>query len=39
MTLRVMIYNVHHCVGVDKRLDVERVSDVFAAVRPDIVAL
>jgi endonuclease/exonuclease/phosphatase family metal-dependent hydrolase len=39
MTLRVMTYNVHRCVGVDKRLDLERVAAVIAAARCDIVAL
>ena len=39
MTLRVMTYNVHRCVGVDKRLDLERVAEVIAAARPDVVAL
>jgi endonuclease/exonuclease/phosphatase family metal-dependent hydrolase len=39
MTLRVMTYNVHRCVGADKRLDVERVAEVIAQARPDVVAL
>jgi endonuclease/exonuclease/phosphatase family metal-dependent hydrolase len=39
MTLRLMTWNVHRCVGVDKRLDVERCARVIAACRPDIVAL
>lgn len=39
MTLRLMTYNVHRCVGVDRKLDIERVADVIAACRPDIVAL
>lgn len=39
MRLRLMTYNVHRCVGVDKRLDVERVAAVIADSRPDIVAL
>jgi len=39
MKLRLMTYNVHRCVGVDKRLDVERVAAVIAHSRPDIVAL
>lgn len=38
-TLRLMTYNVHRCVGVDRRLDVERVAEVIAAERPDVVAL
>jgi endonuclease/exonuclease/phosphatase family metal-dependent hydrolase len=39
MTLRVMTYNVHRCVGVDRNLDLERVASVIAAARCDIVAL
>ncbi len=39
MTLRVMTYNVHRCVGVDKRLELERVAEVIAAARCDIVCL
>lgn len=39
MTLRVMTYNVHRCVGVDRRLDLERIAAVIAAERPDVVAL
>lgn len=37
--LRVLCYNVHHCVGVDKSLDLERIADVIRSVRPDVVAL
>ena len=37
--LRILTYNVHRCVGVDKRLDVGRIADVIAACQPDIVAL
>jgi endonuclease/exonuclease/phosphatase family metal-dependent hydrolase len=39
MKLRLMTWNVHRCVGVDKRLDVERCARVIAAARPDIVGL
>lgn len=39
MKLRLVTYNVHRCVGVDRRLDVERVAEVIAALRPDVVAL
>ena len=39
MKLRLMTYNVHRCVGVDRDLNVERVAAVIAAARPDIVAL
>lgn len=36
---RIVTYNVHRCVGNDRRLDVARTADVLAALRPDIVAL
>ena len=39
MTLRLMTYNVHRCVGVDKKLDIPRVAAVIAAMKPDVVAL
>lgn len=39
MKLRLMTYNVHRCIGVDRRLDIERVAAVIADARPDIVAL
>jgi endonuclease/exonuclease/phosphatase family metal-dependent hydrolase len=39
MKLRLMTWNVHRCVGVDKRLDVERCARVIAAAKPDIVGL
>jgi endonuclease/exonuclease/phosphatase family metal-dependent hydrolase len=39
MKLRLMTYNVHRCVGVDRDLNVERVAAVIADSRPDIVAL
>ena len=39
MRLRVMTYNVHRCVGVDKRLNVERVAEVIDAMNPDVVCL
>jgi endonuclease/exonuclease/phosphatase family metal-dependent hydrolase len=38
-TLRVMTYNVHSCVGMDGKIDVERIARVIARVRPDVVAL
>ena len=37
--LRIVTYNVHRCVGTDRRLDVARVAAVLAALKPDIVAL
>jgi len=36
---RIVTYNVHRCVGNDRRLDVGRIADVLAALQPDIVAL
>lgn len=36
---RIVTYNVHRCVGTDRKLDVPRVAAVLAALRPDIVAL
>ncbi|HEX3364213.1 endonuclease/exonuclease/phosphatase family protein [Phenylobacterium sp.] len=36
---RIVTYNVHRCVGNDRRLDVGRVAEVLAALEPDIVAL
>src|SRR5580704_12058191 len=37
--VRILTYNVHRCVGIDRRLDVGRVAEVIAAQAPDIVAL
>lgn len=37
--LRIMTYNVHRCVGVDRKLDTGRIAAVIAQARPDIVAL
>jgi len=36
---RIVTYNVHRCVGNDRRLDVARIAHVLAALNPDIVAL
>jgi endonuclease/exonuclease/phosphatase family metal-dependent hydrolase len=36
---RIMTYNVHRCVGMDGKLDVERTARVIAQARPDVVAL
>ncbi|TAJ71704.1 MAG: EEP domain-containing protein [Phenylobacterium sp.] len=36
---RIVTYNVHRCVGNDRRLDVGRVAAVLAELNPDIVAL
>ncbi|HBJ38709.1 MAG TPA: endonuclease [Planctomycetaceae bacterium] len=37
--LRVLSYNIHHCEGVDRKLDVQRIAEVVRSVQPDIVAL
>jgi len=36
---RLLTYNVHRCVGVDRRLDVDRIVAVIAEYQPDIVCL
>jgi endonuclease/exonuclease/phosphatase family metal-dependent hydrolase len=36
---RIVTYNVHRCVGNDRRLNVARIADVLARLEPDIVAL
>lgn len=36
---RIVTYNVHRCVGNDRRLDVGRVAEAVAELNPDIVAL
>ncbi|MDY6924370.1 MAG: EEP domain-containing protein, partial [Pseudomonadota bacterium] len=36
---RLLTYNVHRCVGVDRRLDVDRIAGVIAEYEPDIVCL
>ncbi len=36
---RILTYNVHRCVGVDRRLDVGRIAEVIARLKPDVVAL
>lgn len=37
--LRVLSYNIHHAEGVDRKLDVERISRIVLSVKPDLVAL
>ncbi len=37
--LRVMTYNVHSCIGMDGKLDAERIARVIARANPDVVAL
>jgi endonuclease/exonuclease/phosphatase family metal-dependent hydrolase len=36
---RILTYNVHRCVGVDRRLDIDRVAAVIGEYEPDIVCL
>jgi endonuclease/exonuclease/phosphatase family metal-dependent hydrolase len=36
---RLVTYNVHRCVGVDRRLDVDRIAAVIAELEPDVVCL
>ena len=38
-TLRVMTYNIHVGVGMDKKLDLERIADVIKKEKPDLVGL
>ena len=37
--LRVMTYNIHVGVGMDKRLDLQRIADVINQEHPDLVGL
>ena len=38
-TLRVMTYNIHVGVGMDKKLDLQRIADVINHEQPDLVGL
>jgi endonuclease/exonuclease/phosphatase family metal-dependent hydrolase len=38
-TYRLLSWNVHHCVGIDRRHSVERVADAIREHEPDVVAL
>src|SRR5882762_1627926 len=38
-TLRIMTYNIHTGVGMDKKLDLQRIADVINHERPDLVGL
>lgn len=38
-TLRVMTYNIHVGVGMDKKLDLQRIAEVINAEHPDLVGL
>jgi endonuclease/exonuclease/phosphatase family metal-dependent hydrolase len=37
--LKVLTYNVHSCIGTDRRLAPERIAEVIAALEPDIIGL
>ncbi|MDY6963147.1 MULTISPECIES: endonuclease/exonuclease/phosphatase family protein [Pseudorhizobium] len=37
--LKILSYNVHSCIGTDRRLDPARIADVIAALSPDIIGL
>lgn len=37
--LKILSYNVHSCIGTDRRLDPARVAEVIAALEPDIIGL
>lgn len=37
--LRIMTYNIHRCIGVDRKVSPERIAEVIAGQGPDIVAL
>src|ERR1044071_9724032 len=38
-TLRIMTYNIHVGVGMDKKLDLQRIADVINKEKPDLVGL
>src|SRR6266567_1199289 len=38
-SLRIITYNIHRCIGGDRKISPERVADVISAQQPDIVAL
>ena len=37
--LSILTYNVHSCIGTDRRMDPERIAEVIAAASPDVIAL
>lgn len=37
--IRVLSYNIHHGVGIDNKLDLERIAKVIKSVQPDVVSL
>lgn len=38
-SLRVLSYNVHHCRGIDEKVDLSRIAKIIADCKPDLVAL
>lgn len=38
-TIRVLTYNVHSCIGLDRKLSLDRIGEVIARCEPDVVAL
>ena len=38
-TLKIMTYNIHVGVGMDKKLDLQRIADVINQEKPDLVGL
>ncbi len=38
-TLRIMTYNIHHCEGMDGKLDIERIAEIIRKSECDLVAL
>lgn len=38
-SLRAMTYNLHHCEGLDKKLDINRIAGVISEQHPDVVAV
>jgi endonuclease/exonuclease/phosphatase family metal-dependent hydrolase len=37
--LKILSYNVHSCIGTDRKLDPKRIADVIAAEEPDVIGL
>ncbi len=37
--LRILSYNIHHCEGVDRKLDLPRIAEIIRRNKPDLVAL
>lgn len=37
--LKILSYNVHSCIGTDRRLDPARIAEVIAALKPDVIGL